>query len=428
MESPEWETQWSETPPAETHTAPHPEPGHGAQTDHAREAPTAGTAAAAGAPVHHVNTRSPMPRPSPAPNQPRPKLKLRPGPGLASMRRPQKAGLPRRQPRCRKCRRRRLPAETAAAHAAEPAGHLAVDQPYGEGSAAPAADGSGPEGFTVKGNASSMIYHDETSPAFEETRAEVWFLSPAHAEAGRLPSAAPDTAVATAAGAELPDAVRCADDGDSGRAQRHNRCPPPVVGWPARGPAAVVGNCGRRRDPAGRLHGRRRGPRPLPPGTVPPASGGPATSSPAGSSRDGGEPTVAGRIDAELQVPWSTVFLPDGTAVISERDSALLRTIAPGAGAGRAGTLGKVPDVVPGGEGGLLGLALSPDFATDRYLYAYFTSASDNRIARLRLEERDGVLELGAPEVIFTGIPKAPTHNGGRIRFGPGRTAVRRHR
>ena len=73
--------------------------------------------------------------------------------------------------------------ETAAGHTAEPAGHLAVDQPYGEGSAAPAPDGSGPEGFTVKGNASSMIYHDETSPAFEETRAEVWFLSAAHAEA-----------------------------------------------------------------------------------------------------------------------------------------------------------------------------------------------------------------------------------------------------
>jgi glucose/arabinose dehydrogenase len=130
-------------------------------------------------------------------------------------------------------------------------------------------------------------------------------------------------------------------------------------------------------------------------------------------------PTVAEQIGAELQVPWSTVFLPDGTAVISERESALLRTIAPGAGGGRAGTLGKVPDVVPDGEGGLLGLALSPDFAADRYLYAYFTAAGDNRIARLRLEEREGKLQLGAPEVIFGGIPKARTHNGGRIRFGP---------
>ncbi|MEC5192985.1 MULTISPECIES: sunset domain-containing protein [unclassified Arthrobacter] len=72
---------------------------------------------------------------------------------------------------------------TAARPEAEPAGHLAAAQPYGEGSAAPAADGSGPDGFTVKGDAAAMVYHDETSSAFEETRAEVWFLSTAHAEA-----------------------------------------------------------------------------------------------------------------------------------------------------------------------------------------------------------------------------------------------------
>ena len=107
-----------------------------------------------------------------------------------------------------------------------------------------------------------------------------------------------------------------------------------------------------------------------------------------------GQPTVVEQIDADLQVPWSTVFLPDGTAVISERESALLGPSHPVA-AGRAGTIGKVPDVVPDGEGGLLGLALSPDFATDRYLYAYFTAASDNRIARLRLEERAGAAAAG---------------------------------
>lgn len=161
-----------------------------------------------------------------------------------------------------------------------------------------------------------------------------------------------------------------------------------------------------------------------PAGTAPPAGSESATPGAPGSSASGGapgvgQPTVVEQIGAELQVPWSTVFLPDGTAVISERESAQLRTIAPGAGGGRAGTLGKVPDVVPDGEGGLLGLAVSPDFAADRYLYAYFTAAGDNRIARLRLEEREGKLQLGAPEVIFSGIPKARTHNGGRIRFGP---------
>ena len=134
----------------------------------------------------------------------------------------------------------------------------------------------------------------------------------------------------------------------------------------------------------------------------------------AGTAGAAGEPTIAGRVNG-LQLPWSTVHLPDGTAVISERDTALLRTIKDG----QLGTVGKVPGVVPGGEGGLLGLALSPNFASDRYLYAYFTAAADNRIARMRLEERGGRLELGALEPVFTGISKAGTHNGGRIRFGP---------
>lgn len=158
---------------------------------------------------------------------------------------------------------------------------------------------------------------------------------------------------------------------------------------------------------------------PLPSGQDSPATAAPGarTTGTAGTGAPGtaaGEPAVAGRIDG-LQLPWSTVYLPDGTAVISERDSALLRTIK----AGQLGTLGKVPGVVPGGEGGLLGLALSPNFGADRYLYAYFTAESDNRIARVRLDERGGRLELGSPEPVFTGIPKAGTHNGGRIRFGP---------
>lgn len=154
-----------------------------------------------------------------------------------------------------------------------------------------------------------------------------------------------------------------------------------------------------------------------PSGGSPPAAAPTASATPTRPAVD--KPTVAEKLDAELQVPWSTVFLPDGTAVISERETARLRTIAPGPANGRAGTIGKVPDVEADGEGGLLGLALSPDFTTDRYLYAYFTSGADNRIARMRLEERAGKLELGPAEVIFDGIPKARTHNGGRIRFGP---------
>lgn len=151
-----------------------------------------------------------------------------------------------------------------------------------------------------------------------------------------------------------------------------------------------------------------------------------STPAPAGSPRQtslsapaaAGEPKVRTAIEG-LQVPWSTVFLPDGTAVISERDSALLKSVRNG----RISTIGSVPNVVPGGEGGLMGLALSPDYTTDRFLYAYYTAGEDNRIARLRLEEAgtgsESGLRLGSPEVIFSGISKASTHNGGRIRFGP---------
>jgi glucose/arabinose dehydrogenase len=70
-----------------------------------------------------------------------------------------------------------------------------------------------------------------------------------------------------------------------------------------------------------------------------------------------------------------------------------------------------VPGVNPNGEGGLLGLATSPAYAQDGLVYAYFTSTSDNRVARFR---------LGAtPEVIVSGIAASNVHNGGRIAFGP---------
>ncbi len=53
-------------------------------------------------------------------------------------------------------------------------------------------------------------------------------------------------------------------------------------------------------------------------------------------------------------------------------------------------------------------------------IYAYFTSASDNRIVRMLYTERKPAGEqLGAPDTVFRGIPKGFVHNGGRIAFGP---------
>lgn len=65
----------------------------------------------------------------------------------------------------------------------EGTGHLAADEPYGTGSAAAGADGSGPADYTVKGDAGAMVYYEEGHPDFDQTRADVWFESAAHAEA-----------------------------------------------------------------------------------------------------------------------------------------------------------------------------------------------------------------------------------------------------
>jgi glucose/arabinose dehydrogenase len=112
------------------------------------------------------------------------------------------------------------------------------------------------------------------------------------------------------------------------------------------------------------------------------------------------------------------VALPDGSALVSLRQAARIVRIMPNGKVTRVPTDrddGRVDGVVPEGEGGLLGLALSPTFATDHLLYAYFTSASDNRIARMTYLRG----QLSRPAVIFTGIPKGPNHDGGRIAFGP---------
>jgi len=113
-----------------------------------------------------------------------------------------------------------------------------------------------------------------------------------------------------------------------------------------------------------------------------------------------------------LDVPWDLVFLPEAGALVSLRNSGDVLLVRPGAA---AVTVGKVPNVVANGEGGLLGLALSPTFASDGALFAYHSAASDNRIVRLTYS--GGALAGG--DVIVSGIPKSSIHNGGRIRFGP---------
>lgn len=86
----------------------------------------------------------------------------------------------------RSAKEKKAPAATSAAVPAAPVEETPAEEPaapYGEGSAAPLADGGAPEGFPIKGNADSMKYHEPESPWYDQTVAEVWFATAAAAEA-----------------------------------------------------------------------------------------------------------------------------------------------------------------------------------------------------------------------------------------------------
>ncbi|MFD7556198.1 PQQ-dependent sugar dehydrogenase [Streptomyces sp. NPDC059533] len=172
--------------------------------------------------------------------------------------------------------------------------------------------------------------------------------------------------------------------------------------------------------------GAGAGPSGSPPGATAASAGSPGPSgSPSGSPPVPGPPakgsvTVTGEIAKGLESPWGVAPLPGGDLLVASRDKGTISRVS--VGSGTVTEIGEVPGVAPGGEGGLLGLALSPSFASDRLVYAYFTTESDNRIARMRYDEnRAPGQQLGAPDTVLRGIPKGSIHNGGRIAFGPDR-------
>ncbi|WP_330342795.1 PQQ-dependent sugar dehydrogenase [Streptomyces sp. NBC_00557] len=131
-----------------------------------------------------------------------------------------------------------------------------------------------------------------------------------------------------------------------------------------------------------------------------------------------GSVKVLRTVARDLKTPWGLAALPGGGLLVSSRDDGTIVRIDDRTG--RTTELGTVSGVAPAGEGGLLGIALSPGFASDHMIYAYFTSASDNRIVRMLYDEHKPAGEqLGAPDTVFKGIPKGFIHNGGRIAFGP---------
>ncbi len=141
-------------------------------------------------------------------------------------------------------------------------------------------------------------------------------------------------------------------------------------------------------------------------------TGGLVASSALGGVAEAAPPVARGVVASGLTLPWGLAFLPNGNALVGERDSAIIHRVSRRGGR-RA--VGRVAHVRAAGEGGLLGLALHPDFRRNRWLYAYITTADDNRVVRMKYAEG----RLSRQRLVLAGIPKNTIHNGGRLRFGP---------
>jgi glucose/arabinose dehydrogenase len=125
-----------------------------------------------------------------------------------------------------------------------------------------------------------------------------------------------------------------------------------------------------------------------------------------------GEPV---ELTTGLAAPWGLTFLPDRSALVSERISGeIVRIPAQG---GDPQTVGVVSGVHASSEGGLLGIVASPEFATDRTVFASVSGEDQNRIVALTIA--DDYRSLTIDRILLDGIQTADRHHGGRIVIGP---------
>jgi glucose/arabinose dehydrogenase len=150
---------------------------------------------------------------------------------------------------------------------------------------------------------------------------------------------------------------------------------------------------------------------PTPASSAPPSSSdsvSPRPTSPSPSTvQTRGDPR-AREIASDLKAPWGLVPLKDGSFLINERDARKIVRVRDGS----TSTVRTIDEADPAGEGGLLGLAITPD---EKTVFGYYTAADDNRIVSMSWDGRD----LGSPKVILKDIPKGFVHNGGRMVIGP---------
>lgn len=135
-----------------------------------------------------------------------------------------------------------------------------------------------------------------------------------------------------------------------------------------------------------------------------------------------GSVTVIRTLATRQNVPWGLARLPGGTNVLyTDRDTHMIKQL--NLKTGKHITLGKISaarsDPGDGGEGGLLGIAVDPHYDSNHLLYVYYSTATDNRVARVKVHKGKPGHRLDTPKVILKGIPHNVHHNGGQLMFGP---------
>ncbi len=132
---------------------------------------------------------------------------------------------------------------------------------------------------------------------------------------------------------------------------------------------------------------------------------------------DSNNTSKTGVLVKNLQVPWAISFLPNGDFLFTQRGGEV-KTVKKGSA--DVITIAKIDEVKQFGEGGLLGIAVSPKFSQNNFIFIYYTYSSDgddtkNRVVRYKFAGG----QLADRMVIVDAIPGAVFHDGGRIKFGP---------
>ncbi|MFC8434183.1 PQQ-dependent sugar dehydrogenase [Streptomyces sp. NPDC057253] len=129
---------------------------------------------------------------------------------------------------------------------------------------------------------------------------------------------------------------------------------------------------------------------------------------------DGGVPSSISTLSSGWTIPWGVFWLPDGkTALVTERDDFRVWKVTKD---GTRTQVGTVPNAVTtNGEGGLLGVAVDPQWDSNHYVYFMHTASEGNRVVRMTYDGSS----LGDYRILLQGIKKNRYHNGGRLLFGP---------